>query len=716
MAFPMFSPLAVSGALAGIGTGLTKARELTEKQKFQERLADKKRAQELQDIVKKTERDSARSLAEFKRDNEESDRRAKRNHQNDLSRDAATQRLADAAGDVSEILSVGVDYNLEDTIPLKRERPLVTGSKRIASVGSTQEEREAFKVQHVLQAVNFQHSVFGKEDDTEQHLEVFGSMPPQFQTDLGNALLYKYNQAIELRAGPGMDLKKVNYKPSVEALGFTGPQATIIKSLINETKDNQYNKPLVQTVQKFSSGVDFSNLYASRKIAKPQLEFAYKALENNPAFKQLVGGLLSDKQAHEVFENDDNWKGLVGENRFATVDQAKVFVYDFITGLTPVTMKRDSIVTPAFENLREITGDSRKVALRIGKSADNVINATTTAAATVFKAGTITSETAGKASGLLGAFFTTIKDVSTISGLNFLEGVSIKGQDAVEKIDSAAEQLSNINADAVFETAKNNLLRMEEAYKAEAGKGVPGAASNLKAIQNAMVNLENQKTTFKKQQSEYDPSASSKEKFNIVSSQLFDIARVQVTFSLASLLQGGASGTNVSDSDYNRVFESLWNPLGNTPEDRRLGYLTVLTYANLFGQEMKNSFAVTNDNVVQLRDGDGKFTSYRVISPVAESIKRGQLEALKRFTLDPTEENIYLYWKTMGLDISQPVTEIPAKATRQLRAVLGGVRPVASPVGPVDTPNTTNTNALDNILGITEAYKTPTEEGQETSD
>ena len=48
----MFSPLAVSGALAGIGTGLTKARELTEKQKFQERLADKKRAQELQDIAR----------------------------------------------------------------------------------------------------------------------------------------------------------------------------------------------------------------------------------------------------------------------------------------------------------------------------------------------------------------------------------------------------------------------------------------------------------------------------------------------------------------------------------------------------------------------------------------------------------------------------------------------------------------------------------------
>ena len=40
MAFPMFSPLAVSGALAGIGTGLTKARELTEKQKFQDVVAD----------------------------------------------------------------------------------------------------------------------------------------------------------------------------------------------------------------------------------------------------------------------------------------------------------------------------------------------------------------------------------------------------------------------------------------------------------------------------------------------------------------------------------------------------------------------------------------------------------------------------------------------------------------------------------------------------
>jgi len=703
--FPMFSPLAVSGALAGIGTGLTKARELREEHTFKERLVDKKRAQELQDIVDKTTRDSAKSLAEFKRNNLESDRRANRDHENDLGRDAATQRLANAAGDVSEILSVDVDYDAKsiDSLSLsgpaiKRERPIVTGSGRLASVGSTQEEREVFKVEHVLQAVNFQHSVFGKEDDTEQHLKVFGAMPEKFQTDLGNALLYKYNKAIERHAGSGIDLKKVNYKPSVEALGFKGPQATIITALLNQTKDNNYSKARVKTTQTFSSAA-FSDLFASRKTAKPELEFAYKALETNPALKQLVSGLLPDKQAYEVFENEDSFKSLVGDGKFPTVDQAKTFVYNFITELTPVTMKRDSIVTPAYENLREITGDSRKVALRIGKSADNVINATKTAAATVFTAGTITSETAGKASGLLGAFFTTVKDISTISGLDFLEGVTIKGQDAVEKIDSAAEQLSNINADAVFDTAKNNLLRMEEAYKAEAGKGVPGAASNLKAIQNAIVNLEDQKTTFKKQQSEYDPNASSKAKFNIVSSQLFDIARVQVTFSLASLLQGGASGTNVSDSDYNRVFESLWNPLGNTPQERRLGYLTVLTYANLFGQEMKNSFAVTNDNVVRLRGGDGKFTSYRVISPVTESIKRGQLEALKRFTLEPTEENIYLYWKTMGLDIAQPVAQIPAEAARKIRAVTGGVRPVASPVVPADTTNPTNTNALDGMLG-----------------
>ena len=696
MAFPMFSPLAVSGALAGIGTGIKDASRLREEQTFKERLADKKRAQELQDISDKAERDSKISLAKFKRDNEESDRRASRDHENDLGRDAAEKRLANAAGDVSEILSVDVDYKLEDTIPLKRERPVVTGSKRLASVGSTQEEREAFKVEHIFQAVNFQHSVFGKEDDTEQHLAVFGAMPEKFQTDLGNALIYKYNKAIERHAGSGIDLKKVNYKPSVEALGFKGPQATIITALLNQTKDNRYDKPFVETVQTFSNGVPFSNLFASRKIPKPQYAFAHTALKTNPALKQLVGGLLSDKQAHEVFENDDNWKGLVGENRFATVDQAKTFVYNFITELTPVTMKRDSIVTPAYEYLREIKGNSRNIAKRITTSADNVINATTTAAASIFTAGTITSETAGKASGLLGAFFTTIKDVSTVSGFNFLEGVNIRGKDAVEKINSAAEQLSNINVESVFGPARNDILRMKAAYKAEAERNVPGAAANVKAMEKALANLEDRKDAYIEQQENYNPNATSEEKFNIVSSQLFDIARVQVTFSLASLLQGGASGTNVSDSDYNRVFESLWNPLGNTPQDRRLGYLTVLTYANLFGQEMKNSFAVTNDNVVQLRGEDGKFTSYRVVSPVAESIKRGQLEALKRFTLDPTEENIYLYWKTMGLDISQPVAQIPAKVVKQLRTVTGGQQLVTSPVVPVDT---TDTNALDDMLG-----------------
>ena len=632
----------VVAAASGVSTGFLDAQKARAKEDALDARAVKTAAAQMKAILARSDASiKAATLAHNRnRNRDESKLRLKASL--DLDNQERKQRLIDNAGDMQEIKGQTLgkfNPQQEATGELNNYSSLVERRRGKNSTATTMAERERERSLRAINAVTWNNPLWT--DDPEQHRKLFNTMDPKFRDQLTQSLIKDYNVRVQ-------DYKKAaglgdndNYEPLPEELGYEkgGAKITILNDAIKMSVGDNFDPTLLNAAQHFLPSADYNTLAMYHKTIPTRDYPVYEALKKNPAFNSLMFDRLTEEESFAIFSNPKSFEGIGIEN----TEQAQAFM----------------------QNLVVMEKGAKSVAVRIVSTAEGVINSSEIAAASLLTPGTITSEFVAQASGTVGRVKTAVKDGALVFGID----ISATGKSVADRTNSLVTSFSNVsdakakegfarilngyddsNAEGGYVQGLTGVLRGLEKQR-EANPKAAGINQKIATIKTTIKNLESQEEAFIANTKKLnDPNTSYEDKVNIVSSQLFAMVRTELSFKLASLLQGGASGTNVSTQDFERVYESLWKPMGANPEDIRLGYLTSLASARVMAEKIKNSFSGPSDiqNIVRLGRGTSE-ESYFVNNPVVNAIQNGQIRDLTEFLRVPNEANLRSFWTKLGV-------------------------------------------------------------------
>ena len=678
---------------AGVGTGFSKAQKARAEQDALDAREVKKQAAQMKAILARSNADIEAATLLHQRAGERSQADIRLRASLTQEAEDRKQRLIDKAGDMPLIREQGFgkfNPRQEATGELNNYSLLVEKRLGKNSTATTMEERKRERSLRAINAVTWDNPLWT--NDPEQHRKLFNTMDPKFRDQLTQALVADYNvrvQDYKIARGLGPN---DNYEPLPEDLGYEkgGAKITLLNDAIKMSVGDNFDPSLLKAAQHFMPSTDYNTLAMYHKTIPARDYPVYEALKNNPAFNSLMNERLTEEQAFAIFSNPKSFEGIGIEN----TEQAQAFVLKALKGFTQVRQKRGGVTTPLMQNLVKMKEGARSVAVRIVSTAEGVINSSEIAAASLLTPGTITSEFIQQASGTVGRVRTAVKDGARVFGID----ISATGESVVDKTNSIATSLSNIseakakegfakilngyvdsNAEGGYVQGLAGVLRELEQQR-EDNPRAAGINQKIATVERTIENLKEEQETFIANTKKLnDPNTRYEDKVNIVSSQLFAMVRTELSFKLASLLQGGASGTNVSTQDFERVYESLWKPMGTDPAAIRLGYLTSLASARVMAEKIKNSFSGPNDiqNIVRLGKGNNE-ADYFVNNPVVNAIQNGQIRDLTQFLREPNEANLRNFWTKLGVGTtistggsSSGAGEVPIKPAGVTKSTFG---------------------------------------------
>ena len=650
---------------AGVGTGFVKAQEARAKQDALDAREVKKQAAQMKAILARSETSIKAATLLHQRAGERSRKDIMLRASNKRTDDERKQRLIDLAGDMplieGQTLGIGkFNPQQEATGALNNYSSLVERRRGRNSTATTMEEREREQSLRAINAVTWNNPLWT--DDPEQHRKLFNTMDPKFRDQLTQSLIIDYNTRVKnYKKAAGLG-DNDNYEPLPEDLGYEkgGAKITLLNDAIKMSIGDNFDPRLLKAAQHFMPSADYNTLAMYHKTIPTRDYPVYEALKNNKAFNRLMYDRLTEEEAFAIFSNPKSFEGIGIEN----TEQAQAFVLKALKGFTQVRQKRGGVTTPLMQNLVVMEKGAKSVAVRIVSTAEGVISSSEIAAASLLTPGTITSEFVAQASGTVGRVKTAVKDGALVFGID----ISATGKSVADRTNSLVTSFSNVseataregfvkilngyadsNAEGGYVQGLTGVLRGLEKQREDNPKAA-GINQKIATIKTTIKNLESQEEAFIANTKKLNSDISYEDKVNIVSSQLFAMVRTELSFKLASLLQGGASGTNVSTQDFERVYESLWKPMGANPEDIRLGYLTSLASARVMAEKIKNSFSGPSDiqNIVKLGRGTNE-KEYFVNNPVVNAIQNGQIRDLTEFLRVPNEANLRSFWTKLGV-------------------------------------------------------------------
>ena len=523
----------------------------------------------------------------------------------------------------------------------------------------------------------------------EEHLANFNILPKELQQRISKALLYKFNAVKEslLKSQPELS-EDVVARVLPKHVGFTGVEASIMNGIVLERLEtDEPERRAHQKVMAKMADTRFFNETVQAQFGPVDMTPAElekrQTLYKNPNFAMLLNPSTPKEKTLSIVNNPELFPELgvsadEPENLITELEPYLTAAQPFIVPIgssiqTRVSPRHPEIKTKGGEKTNRQENTARQVGATVLRGARSLANP-----------GTITSRAVSSLSGRIGDIRTWYDDMLQTFGITKNQ----TGKAVTDKIKFLENELIKANPDAAFDKLESQLQSLIN--NPEMITGHKDGDQRRDALAQALGGVEDARKRYKKAQEQLKAGGlSDDERMNVITTQLFDIQRTALTFQLASLLQGGASGNSVSTADFERVFESLWGTVGQTEEDKKTALFTSFASAYVIQEQILSESAGNDQNIVSY---GGK--SYNTTHPVVRLHAANSVKVLQDLLSEGTKESLVEFYRLIGVTIPPKVIGLAQagddEATpEQLRAAISSPR---SPVPPVSVVPAVNSN------------------------
>tara|TARA_R110000822_G_scaffold181874_1_gene321571 strand:+ start:1327 stop:3600 length:2274 start_codon:yes stop_codon:yes gene_type:complete len=518
----------------------------------------------------------------------------------------------------------------------------------------------------------------------QEHIDNFNILPEELQQRISKALLYKFNAVKE-------ELLKVEKLPEgviarvlPKQVGFSDVEASIMNGIVLErleTSDPERRSHQKETATRAGSKVFRDTVQAQfgpMNMDPVELE-KRKKLYKNPNFALLLNPSTPKEKTLSIVNNPELFPELG-----VSADEPE----NLITELEPYLTPAQPFIVPIGSGIRtRVSPIHPEIKTKGGEKTNRQENTARQVGATVLRGarslanpGTITSRAVSSLSGYIGDIRTWYDDALQTFGVTKNQ----TGKAVTDKIKFLEDELKAANPDAAFNRLEKQLESLTN--NPEMITGHKDGDQRREALVEALGGVEAARKKYKEAQEKLkDGGLTDDERMNVITTQLFDIQRTALTFQLASLLQGGASGNSVSTADFERVFESLWGTVGQTEEDKKTALFTSFASAYVIQEQILSESAGNDQNIVSY---GGK--SYNTTHPVVRLHAANSVKVLQDLLSEGTKESLVEFYRLIGVTIPPKVIGLAQagdseEIIEQLRSATGSSRsvPAVTPVTPV---------------------------------